>query len=121
MSPEKAKVFIVEDNDVYRDTNTIFLENSGHFVVETATSRREALAKIPSLSKKGVNVAVVDANLSKRGISGGDGEEIAKAIKSQHPKITVIGNAARNSIDSADINCPKIKGPSELAKTVTSA
>jgi CheY-like chemotaxis protein len=121
MSPEKAVVFFVEDDDDSREVSTEFLEMSGHHVVDTARSLEEALTKIPNLDKKGVNVALVDGNLSEWDTSGRDGERVAKEIKNQHPNIVVIGHALSEPIAAADVNCTKFEGSSKLAETVTSA
>ena len=120
MSPENAKVFFVDDNELFRSTNADFLEMYGHTVVETAGSLTEALDKVPGLGKKGINVALVDGNLTKMDTSGSDGEKVASAIKRQHPKIIVIGVSSEKPIKSADINCVGISGK-KLAKAVTNA
>lgn len=121
MSPDRARVFFVEDNNDSRETSTEFLEMSGHIVVETASSLNEALKKIPNLNAKGVNVAIVDGNLSFGDESGRDGELVAREIKAKQPNIVVIGHALKKPISTADINCPKIEGSSKLAEVVKQA
>ncbi len=121
MSPEKAQVFYVDDDDDSREAFSEYLVDSGHIVVETAGSLAEALSKIPDLGKKGVNVAIVDGNLREGDISGSDGETVAQQIRAQHPNITIIGHSSRESIGAADINCPKIEGAAKLAKVVANA
>ena len=121
MSPEKAKVFFVEDDADSRDVSAEFLQMAGHTVVETASSLPEALTKIPKLGKKGVNVAIVDGNLSEGDSSVRDGETVAGQIKAQHPNIIVIGHALEKPINVADINCTKMQGSSKLAEVVTKA
>jgi hypothetical protein len=78
------------------------------------------LAKIPELGKKGINVAVVDGNLTEWEDDGIDGETIAKEIKAKHPNIVVIGHALEKHIKAADINCTKYEGSSKLADVITS-
>lgn len=119
MTPEKARVFYVEDDDDSRATGIEFLEMGGHKVVEQATSLDEALGKIPGLGKKKVNVAVVDGNLSQMDDSGRDGERVAKEIKSQHPEIKVVGHALKRPLQNADANSTKYDGGSKLIETVT--
>ena len=121
MAPDRARVFYVEDDEASLDVGREFLEMSGHTVVETATSLKEALEKIPGLNKKGVNVAVVDGNLSRDFGDGRDGKRVAKEIKTQHPHIRVVGHSLENDVEGADLNSPKIKGGMNLAETVKKA
>jgi len=87
----------------------------------TAGSLREALALIPTLNQKDIDVAIVDGNLTFGETAGNDGELVARTIKATHPRIVVIGNAAERSIVAADINCPKSLGGARLAQVVTEA
>ena len=119
MAPDRAKVFFVEDDADSREIATEFLQMKGHSVVETASSLNDALSKIPKLNKKGVNVAVVDGNLSEGDESGRDGERVSREIKAQHPNIAVIGHALNKPISAADVNCTKYEGSSKLAETVS--
>ena len=49
MSPENAKIFLVEDNELdIRDTRR-FLKEGGHQIMVEARSLEEALNLIPSL------------------------------------------------------------------------
>ena len=121
MTPDRARVFYVEDDGDSLNVGREFLEIGGHTVVETATSLKEALEKIPSLNKKGVNVAVVDGNLSENFSDGRDGKRVVGEIKTKHPRIKVVGHSLENSVDGADFNSPKIKGGMNLAETVRKA
>lgn len=121
MAPENAQIFLVEDNAKVVKTLTEYLENAGHEVVETATSLQEALSKIPTLSQKGVNVAILDGNLTEGEESGQEGEIVAEAIKAQLPYVIVIGSTGEIPISAAHINCPKPMGASKLTQTVTQA
>ena len=118
MCPENAKIFLVDDDEGTNRSLSFVLRIYGHTIVETATTLDEALEKIPSLDEKGVNVAIVDGNLSMEGQSGDDGEIVARQIKAQHPEIVVIGHATRNLIRNADVNCPKPKGPTMLNEII---
>ncbi|MDP1710088.1 MAG: response regulator, partial [bacterium] len=117
--PLEARVFYVDDDLDSLSTCTEFLEMKGHRVIETASTLNEALKKIPDLKKKGVNVAILDGNLTERDESGRDGERIAQEIKKQYPEIKVIGHAFEKAIPSADVNCTKMEGGMKLAETVT--
>lgn len=92
--PKSAKVFLVDDNEGYRDTVKIVLRGvTGHEVVAEAGSLVDALNEIPNLLKKGVNVAILDGNLTPGDISGDDGRTIASEIHKQAPEIKVIVNS----------------------------
>lgn len=121
MSPLEARVFIVEDDPDSSALAQQFLTRNGHTVVDTASSLPEALAKIPGLGEQGIDVAIVDGNLSDEDTSGQDGETVAKAIKNQHPGITVIGHSASKPIRAAHLNCTKLEGGFKLAEAVTKA
>jgi len=84
--PDKARVFYVEDDGASLKMGTGYLKTCGHKVIETASSRAEALEKIPGLGKKRINVAIVDGNLSPMGEGIGDGEKISECDKSPVPK-----------------------------------
>lgn len=121
MAPENSNIFYVEDDeDSFAVTNE-FLEMDGHKVTERATSLSEALLKIPTLTKKGINVAIVDGNLSFGDESGRDGESVALEIKKHNKKIVVIGHALEKPLKNADINCTKLKGSSALVEVVTNS
>ena len=121
MAPDNAKIFWAEDDQKLLKTRTKFLEEAGHKVVITANSLESALSNIPDLKKSGINVAIVDGNLSGTGTSVKDGEKIAQEIKNQHPNIAVIGSATEDPIQAADVNCLKINGVSKLVEAVTQA
>jgi len=121
MSPEKAKIFLVDDDDDIIRNCSMFLEKNGHNVVEVAGSLQEALLKIPTLAGLKINVAVVDGNLSGHDASGDDGEIITEKIKSQNPNIKVIGHSLDTDVRGADVNCRKVEGLKNLSKTVTRA
>lgn len=90
MCPKEAKVFLVEDQERYRDLAHSYLEEAGHKVVAETKTLKEALELIPSLKEKGVNVAVVDGNLSPNDVSGKDGLVIARQIIEEAPEIKII-------------------------------
>jgi CheY-like chemotaxis protein len=122
MTPVEANVFFVEDNEDSLNTSREFLEQVGHHIVETALSRTEALQKIPGLRAKGVNVAIVDGNLSDDDVSGNDGQEITAEIKKIHNgEIKVIGHSFSDPIPNADFNSTKAAGAKALIDAVTKA
>ena len=118
MAPDRARVFYVEDDADSLSVGREFLEIGGHEVVDTAMSLKEALQKIPDLDKKGVNVAVVDGNLSQNFSDGIDGGMVTMEIKAQHPNIKVVGHSLESDVEGADLNSWKVRGGTNLAKTV---
>lgn len=118
MSPDNARIFFVEDDVPYRETYTMVLKTKGHSVVAFAGSQEEALKIVPQLKEKGVQVAIVDGNLTKDDFSGLDGEDIANAIRKHDPKIKIIGNAGSEFIGPCDVDFQKGKGPNELDRII---
>src|SRR5437870_5345376 len=91
MSPENAKVFVVEDDERWQEAITYELQAAGHTVVAKAQTLSEALATIPFLSSFGVQVATLDANLDPYEFRGYDGQRILQAIREQTPDIRTVG------------------------------
>lgn len=119
MSPEKAKIFWVEDRDNERRLAAPDLEKAGHIIVGNARTFQEAMDSIPGLANLGTQVVILDGNLTEGETGGYEGHDIGAAIKQAHPDIIVVGNSSYDDIRTADINCPKFKGPEALAKTIT--
>jgi len=115
--PPEAKIFHVEDSKDFRESLKMYLELCDHKIVETASTRTEALEKIPNLMGRGVNIAIVDLHLTDKN-NDFSGIEIARQIKLKCPDITVIGNASKESINTADINCLKSEGPIKLEEII---
>lgn len=106
MSPEKAKVFIIEDNEGWQSIIGDSLEMEGHQVVLRARTKEEALAGVEKLEKLGVNVVTLDGNLNEGDISGADGQIIMSAIRTQTPDVKIIGLAGGN-VRGTDIDLRK--------------
>ena len=81
--PESAKIFLVDDNKSDLFNTRYFLEKAGHEIIVEATSLDKALMLIPELTEKGVNVAIVDGNLTPGDSSGRDGQMVAREIRKQ--------------------------------------
>jgi len=90
MSPENASVFLVEDSpDALKHArNTI--QEADHSIIAEATTLEEAFTAINTDSIKGVQVAVIDANLRKRDYSGSDGKDVAEALRRKYPDVKII-------------------------------
>ena len=91
MCPERANIFLVEDKPELLKLKKLLLTRGGHHVVAEATTPDEVNAEIPLLEKKGVNVAVLDANLSPGAVDGKEGVEFAKKIRELALEIGIVG------------------------------
>lgn len=120
MAPDRAKIFFVDDNIDFRETRTEYLEEKGHRVVETAGSRKEVKEKLPYLVERGVNVAVVDGDLSGRRNTR-DGEEVIKEIRTVGSGIKIIGSTLSGNVPGADFNCSKKEGREKFEEAVRKA
>jgi CheY-like chemotaxis protein len=89
---EKARIFLVEDNQGCRDSLVGLLEDIGYSVVLWAENLGQALDAIQSgrLRELGVNVAIVDGNLSPGDISCSDGFAAAGKIREAGLPIKII-------------------------------
>lgn len=95
MSPENTKIFLVEDDLIDQEQIRWILEKNGHSIVVEAETLDEALLQIPELREKGVNVAIVDGNLTEGVGSGEDGRRVTERIKELHgEEIQVVSHSA---------------------------
>lgn len=117
MSPERAKVFIAEDQEDWRNWVKKSLEKSGHEIAIVASSPEEALEAVNQLADLGVQVAIVDGNLRRNEVSGEDGKAIIEAIRNRAPDVKVIGFSGLE-VKGADVNFSKASHISGLAAVV---
>lgn len=117
MSPERAKVFVTEDDDRWQQSIKSILERAGHEVVLSAKTRAEALAAIERLNELGVQVATLDGNLSNWDTSGADGQDVLSAIRATAPHIKTVGMSGL-TVKGVDVNVGKAKA-TDLGKVVT--
>lgn len=117
MSPEKAKVFIAEDSNSYQELVKVFLEEAGHTVALSATTIEEALACVDRLEELGIDVAVLDGNLSENEYRGYEGQMIRTAIRDKAPNVKIIGMSG-NKFPGADVDLGKTK-VNEIGDVVT--
>jgi CheY-like chemotaxis protein len=87
---QAARIFLVEDDGVWRRQARRWLEERGHEVLLEAVDLASALAEVPRLTALRVNVAILDGNLTEKDYSGNDGARIASAIRMSHSNIKVI-------------------------------
>lgn len=116
MSPEKARVFIADDNDTWLEIIQNYLEESDHVVVLKATSLTQALEAINQFEKLGIQVAIIDGNLNPYDHNGHDGQVLLTAIRQQTPNVKTIGMSGL-SVKGTDVDLGKAKA-SDLGKTI---
>ena len=117
MSPERAKVFVVEDDQDWQRMIKAMLEGEGHKVVLSATNLDDALATADKLVELGVQVATIDGNLEENETSGNDGRAVLAAIRKVAPQVKTIGLSG-NSVNGVDIDLGK-RNCVDLGKNVT--
>ncbi len=116
MSPEKARVFVVEDEKRWKDLIKDVLTDAGHSVVLTAQTREQALAAVPQLRGLGVQVAIIDGNLSPYNDDGADGKALLAAMRAQAPEVKTVG-MSRLAVRGVDVNVGKMNA-SKLGEVV---
>lgn len=108
MTPDNAKVFVIDDDEATQEIIAEVLKIAGHTVAGIALNLNDALSVIPTLEEKGVQIATVDGNLTKEDASGHDGKTIVAAIRQQAPKVKIIGlTSDRLGVEGADVNIHK--------------
>lgn len=65
--PPEARVYWFEDDPNYLEAAQIFVEQAGHQIVGRASTYDEAEKAVPGLVEKGVQVVIVDGDLSGMG------------------------------------------------------
>ena len=115
--PERAKVFVAEDDPDFLDTLQFELEDAGHTITLTATSLESALSAVGNFQELGIQVAIIDGNLKQDVYSGVDGRQIVSAIRSVVLGVKIIGMSA-NSIPGVDVDLGKAR-VQEVGKVVT--
>ena len=89
--PEKARVFVAEDNKDWQEYIEKILNRAGHSVVARATTVEEGLKIIEQFGELQVQVATIDGNLSEDDISGYDGRALVEAIGRHAPNVKTVG------------------------------
>ncbi len=117
MSPERARVLVVENEEMWQEIIKDALQGSGHQVVLTATSLEEALEAIERVKELGIQVATIDANLHEGIHNGLDGKFFLETIREVAPKVKTIGLSSAK-IEGVDVNLGK-ENCLDLADTIT--
>ena len=121
MSPENANIWQIDDDEVGLFIDGNQLKKAGHTIVGASSSRQDATNIIPHLLEKGVDTVIMDGSLSGQDNTV-DGEDLSQMIIEKHGgEITIIGHAQSKDIKNAHFNYPKVKGITNLVKTVTEA
>lgn len=106
MSPERANVFIAEDQKDFVFMLEEFAKLSGHTVVAKADNLSDALDCVDKFGELNVDVAYIDGNLSRGDSSGNDGQIILRDIQEKYPNVKTIGMSA-NRFPGVDIDLGK--------------
>jgi len=89
--PPEAKVAIIEDMQDWQEEFALLLPEAGHIVSGTATSMLEASRLIPQMGELGIQVVILDGNLSPNAYDGSEGRKLASRIVQIYPDIKIIG------------------------------
>ncbi|MDP3973248.1 MAG: response regulator [Candidatus Daviesbacteria bacterium] len=105
--PEKARVFIAEDEKDWQQRIERNLKRSEHEVVLTAETLAEALRALDRFEELQVQVATLDGNLRGKYSYGLDGREVSLAIRSRFPNVKIVGLSSDKFRGEADIELNK--------------
>ena len=119
MSPERATILYIEDDETVRESRAAFLEMVGHKIVLEAGNLEDAEKSIDLIGKYGVDVVLLDANLSKKDTSGKDGVYLLSKIREAHPGTKIIGISLGQDIQGVDANCHKREGLEKLNEAIS--
>ncbi len=121
MSPIEAKVFIIEDDDVYRETLQVWLERfGGHSVVGTAGTFQEAHDAAKGLTELGTEIVTLDGNLTPGETNGREGEVLAQEIRRKAPSVTIVGLSLRKGgVKGVHVDIGKSAGLPEVNRVIT--
>jgi DNA-binding NtrC family response regulator len=117
--PPEAKIHLIEDDADCRMMAEIHLTGAGHRILGVSTTLTEARAAISGFTEQGIEVVVMDGDLTGRGNISRDGEILTALINKDHPQIGVVGYATNRDVVGADIQSPKVKGGPSLVRAVT--
>lgn len=120
MSPQEAKVFIIEDNDIHRSDLKEWLERAGHSVVGTAKTFKDAQDAVKRLQELRAEIVTLDANLSPGKADGREGEVLAQQIRREAPDITIIGMSVfKGGTRGVHLDVGKSAGLREINRVIT--
>jgi len=117
MSPEKARVIIVDDDADVIETLTEFLEAGRHHVVGTASTMESGQALITR--KKKIDVALLDSNLDPSDDHINHGSILARLFRRLHPGKKVISISTQPQTWSDTPNLTYSDGGNAITDAVT--
>ncbi len=123
--PPEARVAIIEDKRDFRMIERGLLAEGGHTIVMEIATVWEAQSLIPDLWLSGVQVVILDGNLTPGQTDGSEGRQLAKQIKEAYPDgtIKVVGvTMDRDGVEGADAQVSKermMRGTADLSQVVT--
>ena len=121
--PPEVNVAIIDGNAAWRFGHSESLSAQGHEVKAVASDISEAQKLIPQLGELGVQVVLIDNNLSYWQGDKSEAEALTKAIKAASPDITVVGVTTDGvEIPGTDANLSKkelAQGTVDLGEFVT--
>ena len=89
--PERARVFVAEDDKRYQELIESFLTRAGHSIVLKAETFDDAIKAVEQFSELDVQVATIDGNLDPNDTSGYDGRALVEAISRLAPNVKTVG------------------------------
>lgn len=87
---EHARIYIAEDGDDTRYQLCRLLKESGHEIVVEASNMASALAGVEVAREAGVQLAIVDGNLTRHKLNGEEGKLLSAKLKEAIPGIRVV-------------------------------
>jgi two-component system nitrate/nitrite response regulator NarL len=113
------KVLIADDHDLVRETLAAFLQKSGGFEIETATSLSEAVAKVEKIGR--FDVVLLDYEMP--GMNGLEGLAKMRAANGERTVAILSGTApkkiAQDALDAGAIGfVPKTMGAQSLVNAI---
>lgn len=105
MSPEKAKVFIAEDDNYWQESFRTEMVRGGHEVVLEVDNIQDGLAAVTKAKELGVDVALVDGCIP---MDREDGTILARTLREAIPGIKVVDvSTFGNAVGRADAQMAK--------------
>lgn len=112
-----AFIFIAEDHEKSREIAKKHLARAQHPVLVEASNLATALSLVEQLPVLGIELAILDGNLTPGDDSGNDGKTIAEAIRKHCPGIKILV-WSRQAYTWGDAYCPKGPDYNKLVEAV---
>lgn len=115
MSPDNARVLVVEDDSCLQEAIRETLERGGHRVVGNAPTRDLAITLIKS--ELDLDVVTLDGNLHDGIYDGKDGQVVLAVIRANRPEVKIVG-VSSGGVPGADANVSKYNIYKDLSQVV---